>query len=78
MTRAKDPVKAATPKAEEIEGVLLGSWRGMVQYRCRLCPFDTLDRQRFIEHFANVHPPLEVIDGFAPADPPVGETAVEE
>ena len=65
-------------KTEEIEGVLLGNWRGVVQYRCRLCPFDTLDRQRFIEHFAAMHPPLEVIDGFVPADPPVGETLVEE
>lgn len=74
MTRAKNKAPA-----EEIDGVLVGNWRGVVQYRCRLCPFDTLNRERFLEHFATVHPPLEVIEGaFEPAEPPVGETFVGE
>ena len=55
-------------KHDEIEGVILGSWRGVEQYRCRLCQFDTLEKEKFIDHFANMHPPLEVIEGFKEAE----------
>lgn len=38
-------------------------WRGHTQYQCRLCAFNTLEEQQFVDHFANMHPPLEIIDG---------------
>ncbi len=38
-------------------------WRGEKVYRCRLCPFDSLDRAVFEDHFAKVHAPLQVIEG---------------
>lgn len=41
----------------------IGTWKGEKQYRCRLCPFDTLDEAVFVDHFARVHAPLRVIDG---------------
>jgi hypothetical protein len=40
-----------------------GVWAGRDVYRCRLCPFDTLEEAKFIHHFATMHPPLEIIDG---------------
>lgn len=39
------------------------TWRGEKLYRCRLCAFDSTDKRRFEEHFARMHPPLEVIEG---------------
>ena len=50
-------------KYEEIEGVIVGSWRGVEKYSCRICAYDTLEKAKFIYHFSNMHPPLEVIDG---------------
>ena len=41
----------------------IGTWKGQKQYRCRLCPFDTLDEAVFVDHFAKVHAPVRVIDG---------------
>ncbi|MGE5553297.1 MAG: hypothetical protein ACM3XZ_05160 [Betaproteobacteria bacterium] len=44
----------------------LGQWNGLPQYRCRLCPFDTLDEaamKRHIEERHTVRPatvPVEV------------------
>lgn len=51
MTDTRDP----TPITSE--------WRGWPRYQCRLCPFDTLDEQQFVAHFAGAHPPLQVIEG---------------
>jgi hypothetical protein len=66
-------------KHDEIEGVILGSWRGVEQYRCRLCQFDTLEKQQFIDHFANMHAPLEVIDGGKKNEPePSAKVATEK
>lgn len=56
---------------------LNADWRGHTLYQCRLCPFDTLEEAKFIEHFARTHPPLEIIDGglFDPAPEPDPEPA---
>ena len=56
-------------KREEIEGVLLGSWKGLTAYRCSQCNYDTLEKAKFIDHYARAHPPLEVIDGFDVPEP---------
>lgn len=61
---------------DEPEGVVLGKWRGYRQYTCSVCGWDTLDRAKFIDHFATLHPPLEVIEGFKEAPPAEGETFV--
>lgn len=61
--------QTVTPPVEEIEGVIVGAWKGVPVYRCRLCPFDTLERQTFIDHFARAHPPLEVIEGYDEPEP---------
>lgn len=64
-------------KHDEIEGVIIGSWRGVQQYRCRLCEYDTLERQKFEDHFRLVHPPLEVIDGYKEPEPEPLEVPAE-
>lgn len=51
-------------------------WKKHKVYRCRLCAFDSLDKKKFEDHFAKVHPPLRVIDGGkdeAPESPDTGE-----
>ena len=42
----------------------IGKWNKQKQYRCRLCAFDTLDKAQFEDHFAKVHAPLQVLEGF--------------
>lgn len=48
-------------------------WRKHKVFRCRLCAFDSLDKEKFEDHFAKAHPPLRVIDGAKkePDDPAV-------
>lgn len=37
---------------------IMSLWRGHERYACPVagCPFDTLDRGRFADHMASVHP----------------------
>lgn len=42
---------------------ITAKWRDHKQYKCRLCSFDTLDKKKFEKHFAEMHPPLQVISG---------------
>lgn len=65
------------------EGAELSSWRGYTQYRCTACPFDTLDRETFEDHWIRRHGSLELHADAAPdfvETPPaaVGETFVQE
>lgn len=39
------------------------TWRGVTVYRCRLCAFDTTEREKFEDHFRKVHAPFQIIDG---------------
>lgn len=48
---------AATESATEPEHYSVGSWNGMVQYRCRLCAFDALDRGTIDRHHRERHAP---------------------
>jgi len=32
-------------------------WKGLTQYRCRMCPFDTLDEKTIIRHIQERHAP---------------------
>lgn len=71
---------AKTPDGPE--GAVVGSWRGYTQYRCAGCPFDTLDAEKFVDHWKNClacNPPQahEDAPAFEPAPAPVGETLVE-
>lgn len=45
------------------------TWAGETVYRCRMCDYDTTEEQKFVYHVANVHPPLEIIDGGKADDP---------
>jgi len=33
----------------------VSEWAGLPQYRCRLCPFDTLDEDVMFDHIARLH-----------------------
>ncbi len=35
----------------------VGKWKGMPQYTCKKCNFDTLDEAAMHEHIKNVHTP---------------------
>ena len=36
----------------------IGSWKGIVQYRCTKCPFDTVDGEAaMVEHIRTAHAP---------------------
>lgn len=41
------------------------TWRGHTVYRCRLCAFDSTEREKFEDHFRKVHAPFQIIDGMA-------------
>ena len=60
-----------TKKTQQTEDTpyILSKWRDYKRYACRLCAFDTLEREKFVSHFASIHPPLEVIDMDPPAAP---------
>lgn len=64
---------------EEDRSAITDTWRGWPRYRCRLCPFDTLEEPKFIDHMIGAHPLLEVIDGgkAAPVVEPVAEPVAE-
>lgn len=40
-----------------------GKWAGFTNYQCRMCPYATTERTKFVAHIATVHPPLEIIEG---------------
>lgn len=35
----------------------LGEWKGLPQYRCKFCAFDTLNEPKILEHYASRHAP---------------------
>ena len=65
------------------EGAAVDSWRGYTRYQCTACLYDTLDLEKFEDHYRTAHGALEshadpkpVFDATPPA--PVGETFVQE
>lgn len=50
---------APAPAASEPDPLYeLGSWAGLAQWRCRLCPWDTLDGESaMLAHLASRHAP---------------------
>lgn len=76
-SKKKEPDKTTGP-----EGAELGSWRGYTQYRCTACPFDTLNREAFDDHWRAAHGALETHEAEPPVydtpPAPVGETFVQE
>jgi hypothetical protein len=59
---AQPPPAEPGPEA----GYTIGSWKGHKQWRCNLCPFDTLDGERaMLEHIAAKHaPPPPVVQAY--------------
>lgn len=55
----------ATRKAKEAVEWELGEWKGLPQWRCSLCPWDTLvGEEAMLKHIADVHtpkPPRKVV-----------------
>lgn len=39
----------------------IGEWKGMKQYKCLLCPFDTLHRDVIEKHIAERHTPKKEV-----------------
>jgi len=61
-------VSAAAParKTEE-PGFEIGQWRGMKQWRCRHCAFDTLDGEAAMRQHLMAHaPPSEPVGSVVP------------
>lgn len=56
-TRDPEAPNEGSP-APEPEHYTIGTWNGLTQYRCRHCPFDTLEGEGAIEaHYADRHGP---------------------
>lgn len=75
--------KAKTKDPTAPEGAEISSWRGYLRYQCTACAFDTLDADKFADHWTMRHGSLEShadpVPDFAEAtSPPVGETFVQE
>lgn len=48
----------AAPAAAEPKPWTVGAWADLPQWRCSLCPFDTLDSEEaMLAHYAAVHAP---------------------
>lgn len=44
------------PKEKQL--YTMGTWRGMRQWKCKLCPWDTLEGEaKMLEHIASAHKP---------------------
>lgn len=74
MTKAQKPLPP--------EGADLSSWRGYTRYQCSACSFDTLDPEKFADHYRNLHGSWEshadAAPAFVEAPSPVGEHVVQE
>jgi hypothetical protein len=50
-------LEKSPPPAEE-KPYTVGSWRGLTQYQCKLCPWDTLEgEEAMLEHLRTAHAP---------------------
>jgi len=67
MSEKKKKKKEATrPPVEENLPYTVGAWKGIKQYRCKKCPFDTLNMPDMQAHIGKRHapPPSQIIDRF--------------
>lgn len=58
MIRADEPIPERTTGGEM--GYSVGRWAGLTQYKCKQCPFDTLDLDAMLEHLLKQHSVLAV------------------
>jgi hypothetical protein len=74
MSKKKSSAKSEPKKreeetrvpAEENQPYTLGSWKGITQYRCKRCPFDTLNLEDMQAHINARHAPApsRIVDRF--------------
>lgn len=59
VTAVVDSEKAVEPMDVSVPAPwTVGAWGGLPQWRCTLCPFDTLDGEAAMRvHYADVHAP---------------------
>lgn len=69
-------------KQKAPDGATVTKWRGYVRFGCTACGYDTLDPDKFADHWRTVHGSLEQHEIDAPPLPdppaPAGETLVED
>lgn len=63
--RRTEVTKVPDQPAVQAEHYQIGVWAGIPQYRCTLCPFDTLEKLSMLEHLFVAHA-LQV-EGYTPA-----------
>lgn len=75
-------MRTKTPRVATPDGAHVSNWRGLVHYHCDQCVYDTLERQKMVDHLSAWHGSLEyhadavaVIEAIEPE--PI-ETPVEE
>ena len=67
MSEKKKKVAENKPAAaEENLPYTVGVWKGMEQYKCKACPFDTLKMADMQAHIGKRHapPPGQLVDRF--------------
>jgi len=65
-SRPKEKKEEIQRPAEENLPYTVGSWKGIEQYRCKKCPFDTLNLVDMQAHISKRHapPPGQIVDRF--------------
>lgn len=62
-------------------GAAMTTWRGYVRFACTRCAYDTLDPEKFADHWRMTHGSLETHADerppFTPAVAPAGEQLAE-
>lgn len=56
-----------TAKSTAPEGAIVNAWRGLTRYQCSRCGYDTLERQKFDDHWQQAHGTLETHSDEQPA-----------
>jgi hypothetical protein len=54
----EEKLSGKSPSPAEKRFYTMGSWRGFPQWKCELCPWDTLEgEEKMLEHLASAHAP---------------------
>lgn len=64
MAKKEIKPEAKKPEAKKVKTVAdyysIGKWKGLNQYKCNLCPFDSLNERAIKDHIIDRHFPRPV------------------
>lgn len=79
MAKKRTPIPLPFPHQENADGERepeyeVGKWSGQAHYRCMRCAFDTLDKERMLEHLVEQHSSTVALEELFPSSKPAAQT----